>query len=201
MLILGIVGNLLSLIPFASLYTLTEREHKAHISVLKIRAALDDYATNSLSEGELEEAKEIYQNAVSAAKTCSEKLKTAKGKNAKKLKKELAALDIVLREKHRFETEQMKKQTAKAKELLSHTVEELYGISEPSMDKFNTASAMHEDTREEMLKKDRAIKEASKELDRFNKKPYNYIQARKLMKQAEYYKNWDQIFETETVNA
>ena len=39
------------------------------------------------------------------------------------------------------------------------------------MDKFNTASAMHEDTREEMLKKDRAIKEeASKELDRFNKK-------------------------------
>ncbi len=53
------------------------------------------------------------------------------------------------------------------------------------MDKFNTASAMHEDTREEMLKKDRAIKEASKELDRFNKKAYNYIQARKLMKQAE----------------
>ena len=66
------------------------------------------------------------------------------------------------------------------------------------MDKFNTASAMHEDTREEMLKKDRAIKEASKELDRFNKKAYNYIQARK---QAEYYKNWNQIFETETVNA
>lgn len=80
-------------------------------------------------------------------------------------------------------------------------MEELYGLSEPSMDKFNTASAMHEDTREEMLKKDRAIKEASKELDRFNKKAYNYIQARKLMKQAEYYKNWDQIFETETVNA
>ena len=50
------------------------------------------------------------------------------------------------------------------------------------MDKFNTASAMHEDTREEMLKKDRAIKEASKELDRFNKKAYTYIQARKLMK-------------------
>lgn len=54
-------------------------------------------------------------------------------------------------------------------------MEELYGLSEPSMDKFNTASAMHEDTREEMLKKDRAIKEASKELDRFNKKAYNYI--------------------------
>ena len=50
------------------------------------------------------------------------------------------------------------------------------------MDKFNTANAMHEDTREEMLKKDRAIKEASKELDRFNKKAYTYIQARKLMK-------------------
>lgn len=61
MLILGIVGNLLSLIPFASLYTLTEREHKAHISVLKIRAALEDYATNSLSEGELEEAKKFIK--------------------------------------------------------------------------------------------------------------------------------------------
>ena len=93
----------------------------------------------------------------------------------------------------------MKKKTAKAKELLSHTVEELYGISEPSMDSFNRANAMSENTREEMQLKDKAIKEASKELDRFHKKAYEYIQARKLIKQLEYYQNWDSIFETESV--
>ena len=69
------------------------------------------------------------------------------------------------------------------------------------MNKIKHENEIHEDTREEMLKKEKEIKEAYKELDRFNKKAYNYIQARKLMKQAEYYKNWDQIFETETVNA
>ena len=83
----------------------------------------------------------------------------------------------------------------KANELLSHTVEELYGLSEPSMDRFNAANAMDESTREEMQKKDRAIKEASKELDRFHRKAYDYIQARKLIKQLEYYRNWDSIFE------
>lgn len=59
MIALAAVGYVISLIPFITMYTLTEEEHEAHISVLKIRAALEDYATECLSEGELEEAK-IY---------------------------------------------------------------------------------------------------------------------------------------------
>ena len=35
----------------------------------------------------------------------------------------------------------MIKKTEKAKELLSHSVEELYGISEPTMDKYNAANS------------------------------------------------------------
>ncbi len=198
MLILGIIGNLLSLIPFTALYTLTEREHTSHIAVLKIRAALEDYATDSLSDGQLDEAREIYANALAEAAKYKDALKNAAGREKKKLQKKLDAVNIIIDEKNRFETEQMKKKTAKAKELLSHTVEELYGISEPSMDSFNRANAMSENTREEMQLKDKAIKEASKELDRFHKKAYEYIQARKLIKQLEYYQNWDSIFETES---
>lgn len=198
MLILGIVGNLLSLIPFTALYTLTEKEHTSHIAVLKIRAALEDYATDSLSDGQLDEARKIYANALAEAAKYKNALKNESGRKKKKLQKKLDAVNIIIDEKNRFETEQMKKKTAKAKELLSHTVEELYGISEPSMDSFNRANAMSENTREEMQMKDRAIKEASKELDRFHKKAYDYIQARKLIKQLEYYQNWDSIFETES---
>lgn len=195
MLILGIVGNLLSLIPFISLYTLTEREHTSHIAVLKIRAALEDYATDSLSNGQLEEAKSIYASAVKEAREYEAALQGAAGREKKKLKKKLDAVNIIIDEKNRFETAQMKKKVEKANELLSHTVEELYGLSEPSMDRFNAANAMDESTREEMQKKDRALKEASKELDRFHRKAYDYIQARKLIKQLEYYRNWDGIFE------
>lgn len=195
MLILGIVGNLLSLIPFISLYTLTEREHTSHIAVLKIRAALEDYATDSLSDGQLEEAKSIYASAVKEAREYEAALQGAAGREKKKLKKKLDAVNIIIDEKNRFETAQMKKKVEKANELLSHTVEELYGLSEPSMDRFNAANAMDESTREEMQKKDRALKEASKELDRFHRKAYDYIQARKLIKQLEYYRNWDSIFE------
>lgn len=45
MILLAIVGYVLSLIPFITMYTLTEEDHEGHIGVLKIRAALEDYAT------------------------------------------------------------------------------------------------------------------------------------------------------------
>ncbi len=60
MILLAIVGYVLSLIPFITMYTLTEEDHEGHIGVLKIRAALEDYATGALSAGQLEEAKQIY---------------------------------------------------------------------------------------------------------------------------------------------
>ena len=44
-------------------------------------------------------------------------------------------------------------------------------------------------------------RKASKELDRFHKKAYNYIQARKLVKQLEYYTHWETIFESESAAA
>ena len=88
----------------------------------------------------------------------------------------------------------MLKKTAKANELLTHTVEELYGISEPTLDKYNEANAMSENTKEEANLKATKLKEASKEIDTIHKKAYDYIQARKLIKQKEYYANWDKIF-------
>lgn len=62
------------------------------------------------------------------------------------------------------------------------------------MDKYNAANAMSENTKEEAKAKAAALKEASKELDKFNKKAYEYIQARKLVKQLEYYAHWNSIF-------
>ena len=119
------------------MYTLTEEEHEAHISVLKIRAALEDYATECLSEGELEEAKNIYADAVNELEICRDRIDIVKGKEKRKLKNKMKALQIVINEKDRFNDPKMIKKTEKAKELLSHSVEELYGISEPSMDKYN----------------------------------------------------------------
>ena len=195
MIVIAFVGYLIALIPFVTMYTLTEDEHEAHIKVLKIRAALEDYATNSLSDGELEEAKQIYAESLIQLADAKEKIKTAKGKEKRKLKNQITALELVINEKNRFNEEKMVKKCEKAKELLASTVEELYGISEPSMDKYNEANAMSENTKEEQKLKAQKLKEASKELDTFNKKAYDYIQARKLIKQLEYYSHWEELFE------
>ena len=199
MIALAAVGYVISLIPFITMYTLTEEEHEAHISVLKIRAALEDYATECLSEGELEEAKNIYADAVNELEICRDRIDIVKGKEKRKLKNKMKALQIVVNEKDRFNDPKMIKKTEKAKELLSHSVEELYGISEPTMDKYNAANAMSESTKEEIRSKSAALKEASKELDHFHKKAYAYIQARKLLKQLEYYSHWSDIFSSESV--
>ena len=202
MIVIALVGFVLALIPFITMYTLTEEQHDSHIKVLKIRAALEDYATDSLSEGQLDEAKKIYADSVNEYNECIEALNTASNrKERKKLQSRIKALEIVIDEKDRFATEKMLKKTAKAKELLTHTVEELYGISEPTLDKYNEANAMSEDTKEEAKIKAAKLKEASKELDTFHKKAYDYIQARKLVKQNEYYTHWDEIFTSELQNA
>lgn len=194
MIVIAFVGYLLALIPFITMYTLTEEEHNSHIKVLKIRAALEDYATGSLSEGQLDEAKQIYNDAVSQYEECKEKIESAKGKEKKKLERKIQALEIVINEKNRFNEQKMVKKVEKAKELLTHSVEELYGINEPTMDKYNEANAMSESTKEEAILKAQKLKEASKELDTFHKKAYDYIQARKLIKQLEYYSHWDELF-------
>lgn len=202
MIVIAIVGFVLALIPFITMYTLTEEQHDSHIKVLKIRAALEDYATDSLSEGQLDEAKKIYADSFNEYNECIEALNTASNrKERKKLQSKIKALEIVIDEKDRFATEKMLKKTAKAKELLTHTVEELYGISEPTLDKYNEANAMSENTKEEAKIKAVKLKEASKELDTFHKKAYDYIQARKLVKQNEYYTHWDEIFTSELQNA
>lgn len=198
MIVIALVGFVLALIPFITMYTLTEEQHDSHIKVLKIRAALEDYATDSLSEGQLDEAKKIYADSVNEYNECIEALNTASNrKERKKLQSKIKSLEIVIDEKDRFATEKMLKKTAKAKELLTHTVEELYGISEPTLDKYNEANAMSENTKEEAKIKAVKLKEASKELDTFHKKAYDYIQARKLVKQNEYYTHWDEIFTNE----
>ena len=199
MIALAAVGYVISLIPFITMYTLTEEEHEAHISVLKIRAALEDYATECLSEGELEEAKNIYADAVNELEICRDRIDKVKGKEKRKLKNKMKALQIIINEKDRFNDPKMMKKTEKAKELLSHSIEELYGITEPTMDKYNAANAMSESTKEEIRSKSAALKEASKELDHFHKKAYAYIQARKLLKQLEYYSHWSDIFSSESV--
>lgn len=194
MIVIGIAGYLLSLIPFVTMYTLTEEEHDAHITILKIRAALEDYATDALSDGELEAAKTSYAVAIEEYKQLS-----SADKLSKKEQRRLKALTLIAEEHKRFEQPKMINKIEAAKELLSHTVEELYGISEPTMDRYNAANAMPESTAEEAKMKKTALKEAKKELDNFNKKAYDYIVARKLMKQVEYYENWNKIFTSDSV--
>ena len=194
MIIIGIAGYLLSLVPFVTMYTLTEEEHDAHITILKIRAALEDYATDALSDGELEAAKTSYAEAIEEYKQLS-----SADKLSKKEQRRLKALTLIAEEYKRFEQPKMINKIEAAKELLSHTVEELYGISEPTMDRYNAANAMPESTAEEAKMKKTALKEAQKELDNFNKKAYDYIVARKLMKQVEYYENWNKIFISDSV--
>lgn len=194
MIIIGIAGYLLSLVPFVTMYTLTEEEHDAHITILKIRAALEDYATDALSDGELEAAKTSYAEAIEEYKQLS-----SADKLSKKEQRRLKALTLIAEEHKRFEQPKMINKIEAAKELLSHTVEELYGISEPTMDRYNAANAMPESTAEEAKLKKTALKEAQRELDNFNKKAYDYIVARKLMKQVEYYENWNKIFTSDSV--
>lgn len=201
MILLAIVGYVLSLIPFITMYTLTEEDHEGHIGVLKIRAALEDYATGALSAGQLEEAKQIYTGALTQLKELEAQLPAATGKEKRQIQRMIKGLQIIKEEKNRFDDPAMQRRVEKAKALLSHTVEELYGISEPTMDRYNTAKAMDESTKAAAKAKAQAMREASKELDRFHKKAYNYIQARKLVKQLEYYTHWETIFESESAAA
>ena len=201
MILLAIVGYVLSLIPFITMYTLTEEDHEGHIGVLKIRAALEDYATGALSAGQLEEAKQIYTGALTQLEELDAQLPAATGKKKRQIQRMIKGLQIIKDEKNRFDDPAMQRRVEKAKALLSHTVEELYGISEPTMDRYNTAKAMDESTKAAAKAKAQAMREASKELDRFHKKAYNYIQARKLVKQLEYYTHWETIFESESAAA
>lgn len=201
MILLAIVGYVLSLIPFITMYTLTEEDHEGHIGVLKIRAALEDYATGALSAGQLEEAKQIYTGALTQLEELEAQLPAATGKKKRQIQRTIKGLQIIKDEKNRFDDPAMQRRVEKAKALLSHTVEELYGISEPTMDRYNTAKAMDESTKAAAKAKAQAMREASKELDRFHKKAYNYIQARKLVKQLEYYTHWETIFESESAAA
>ena len=201
MILLAIVGYVLSLIPFITMYTLTEEDHEGHIGVLKIRAALEDYATGALSAGQLEEAKQIYTGALTQLKELEAQLPAATGKEKRQIQRMIKGLQIIKDEKNRFDDPAMQRRVEKAKALLSHTVEELYGISEPTMDRYNAAKAMDESTKAAAKAKAQAMREASKELDRFHKKAYNYIQARKLVKQLEYYTHWETIFESESAAA
>ena len=201
MILLAIVGYVLSLIPFITMYTLTEEDHEGHIGVLKIRAALEDYATGALSAGQLEEAKQIYTGALTQLEELEAQLPAATGKEKRQIQRMIKGLQIIEDEKNRFDDPAMQRRVEKAKALLSHTVEELYGISEPTMDRYNTAKAMDESTKAAAKAKAQAMREASKELDRFHKKAYNYIQARKLVKQLEYYTHWETIFESESAAA
>lgn len=201
MILLAIVGYVLSLIPFITMYTLTEEDHEGHIGVLKIRAALEDYATGALSAGQLEEAKQIYTGALTQLEELEAQLPAATGKKKRQIQRMIKGLQIIKDEKNRFDDPAMQRRVEKAKALLSHTVEELYGISEPTMDRYNTAKAMDESTNAAAKAKAQAMREASKELDRFHKKAYNYIQARKLVKQLEYYTHWETIFESESAAA
>lgn len=201
MILLAIVGYVLSLIPFITMYTLTEEDHEGHIGVLKIRAALEDYATGALSAGQLEEAKQIYTGALTQLEELEAQLPAATGKKKRQIQRMIKGLQIIKNEKNRFDDPAMQRRVEKAKALLSHTVEELYGISEPTMDRYNTAKAMDESTKAAAKAKAQAMREASKELDRFHKKAYNYIQARKLVKQLEYYTHWETIFESESATA
>lgn len=201
MILLAIVGYVLSLIPFITMYTLTEEDHEGHIGVLKIRAALEDYATGALSAGQLEEAKQIYTGALTQLEELEAQLPAATGKKKRQIQRMIKGLQIIKDEKNRFDDPAMQRRVEKAKALLSHTVEELYGISEPTMDRYNTAKAMDESTKAAAKAKAQAMREASKELDRFHKKAYNYIQARKLVKHLEYYTHWETIFESESAAA
>lgn len=201
MILLAIVGYVLSLIPFITMYTLTEEDHEGHIGVLKIRAALEDYATGALSAGQLEEAKQIYTGALTQLEELEAQLPAATGKKKRQIQRMIKGLQIIKDEKNRFDDPAMQRRVEKAKALLSHTVEELYGISEPTMDRYNAAKAMDESTKAAAKAKAQAMREASKELDHFHKKAYNYIQARKLVKQLEYYTHWETIFESESAAA
>lgn len=52
--------------------------------MLKIRAALEDYATDSLSEGQLDEAKKIYADSVNEYNECVEALNSASNRKERK---------------------------------------------------------------------------------------------------------------------
>ena len=91
MILLAIVGYVLSLIPFITMYTLTEEDHEGHIGVLKIRAALEDYATGALSVGQLEEAKQIYTSALTQLEELEAQLPAATGNEKRQIRRMIKA--------------------------------------------------------------------------------------------------------------
>ena len=107
----SVVGATLNVIPFF-FYDLTETDQKGMVSVLKIRALFEDYGNGVLEDDALIEAYDIIKEAQEYCNKQPNEIKKARGRQAKKRRRELIEenrkIEIakrVMDELNKYETE------------------------------------------------------------------------------------------------
>ncbi|MBR6360988.1 MAG: MFS transporter, partial [Clostridia bacterium] len=119
LIIASIVGAALNVIPFF-FYDLTEAKQKAMVSVLKIRAAFEDYGNGAAGEESLAEAKEIIGNAekfIGRTPVSEKGLSGKEFKEAREINDGIVISQLVLAEINKFNTPEGKAAIERAKEI------------------------------------------------------------------------------------
>lgn len=194
MILFALVGYLLSLIPFTLLYTLSEEKLRSYITVLKLRAALEDYADGVLSPGQLAEAARLYREAKTREEELLAEAAAFSGRKRKKKNASIEAQRIVLRERELFLLPETVKKVESAEKLVRGSADAVRREKRLREDAFAAADALPEGTRREAAARSKALREAKKRLNRFYREAYPVLEAEKLLRRKKLYDDWDAVF-------
>lgn len=176
------IGVVMSTLPFL-FYNLSEKKHGNIIKVLRVRAMFEDFGNNELDDAELIET----MNGIRSA----EEILDNKELNAgdKKEMQIFEAAKITIEELNKFKKDEMIKKVSDAKLIVSKGTL----VEEPNPVNLQTAIDMPENTKDEIKLRKKAIKAAEVEIQKFNKAEKAFVQARKLVREAENYSRYDEI--------
>lgn len=170
LIIASVIGATLNVIPYF-FYDISETKQKAMIAVLKIRAVFEDYSAGKLDNDKLVEAAGIIEKArslenekVQVLSKRELKKKGLKGaelkkayKESKKAAEETAIAELVNKEIHYFESENVKKEVSRAEIIFAGGIT---GIASLNTSDLKSAKALPKRTKEDKEYRDRQIENA-----------------------------------------
>lgn len=185
MILMTLIGTATSVIPYL-FYDLSDEKRGNMIKVLKLRALFADYHHNELTD-------EHLVDTVSEVKETLRFLELNKDKEMKnkKEKEELIGAQLLYKELHKFESDDVLSAVKNARDyVLSRT-----DIVEPDASKVTKAMNMPDETRQQRKERRKAVKAAENEMKAFEKSQKKYTAAKKLLTEYESYGKWEEILQ------
>ncbi|MDR1927475.1 MAG: MFS transporter [Oscillospiraceae bacterium] len=242
MIVASVIGATLNVLPMF-FYDLTEKKQRAITRVLRLRALLEDYGNGIATPAQIAEGAEIIRQAQAdhgAAPIAITGNMTAKERRETRLRNDdISVAHYVIDELHKFDTPEMQRKVALARQVMQGGLEGLYhyddawlkkarSIKDPKLRKLEVrhckelrraygnitrcyplphcnitepdikaCEALYEapqETREQLRKKNAAIKVMEAERSKFNNSARPFVNARRLLRELENQAHLDAIF-------